>query len=189
MKRELPRDLSASTPKSEMEVLLQGSKVTSQKPEKKSFSLSKLFNPDPLSLQPKSDESSFAGRKSLQKETAKILLSWITYAHGDLSPLSSEKVDQMLASEFFEDAAAYFPEDKCNRDSISRALEAAAYQWCQEQYKKEDTYWKKVRTVVAGICGNYQPGTFFAAIMAGEYASARDVVNLPDEVFLRLFEG
>jgi hypothetical protein len=43
MKRELPRDLSASTPKSEMEVLSQGSKVTSQKPEKKSFSLSKFL--------------------------------------------------------------------------------------------------------------------------------------------------
>lgn len=189
VRKELPRDLSALSPKQEMESLSQGSKVTSQKPEKTSFSLNKLFNPDPSSLRAKSDESARSGRKSLQKESVKILPSWITSAPGDIGPLLSEEVDRLFALEFFEGAASRFPADKCNRDSIARALEAAVYQWCQEQYKKEDTYWNKVHAVVAGICGKTQPGTLVAAIMAGEYASARDVVALPDDVFRRSFEG
>jgi hypothetical protein len=127
-----------------------------------------------------------SGRKSLQKETAEILPSWITDAPGDLIHLSPDKFDRMRALEYFECAAAYFPEDKCNRESIARALEAAAYQWCQEQDKKKDTYWKKVHTIVAGICWKIQPGKLVAAIMAGEYESAWDVVNLPsEEMYLR----
>jgi hypothetical protein len=183
-------DSAVASPKPEMEASSQGSKVMSQKPEKKSFSLNKLLsNPDPSGSRIKSEEGALSGRKSLQKESIKILPSWITSAPGDLGPLSSEEVDRMFALEFLEGAASRFPAEKVNRESIARGLESAIYQWSQEQYKKGDTYWNKVHAVVAGICGKTQPGTLVAAIMAGEYYSAKDVVALPDDVLHRSFEG
>jgi hypothetical protein len=173
-----------------MEASSQSSKVTSQKPEKKSFSLNKLLsNPDPSGSRIKAEEGALSGRKSLQKESIKIRPSWITSASGDLGHLPSEEVDRMFALEFLEGAASRFPAEEVNRESIARGLEAAIYQWSQEQYKKESTYWNKVHAVVAGICGKTKPGTLVAEIMAGQYASAKDVVALSDDVLQRSFEG
>jgi hypothetical protein len=169
----------------------QGSaKATTQKAEKMSFSLSSLFS-KPTSSQSKSDAGGSSERPSSQTAGAtKSLPSWMTAATpDDVGKLPSEKVDRLLALEFFQGTASCFPEEKVNREAIARSLEAAVYQWSLEQYKKEDAYWPKLHTVVAGICGKRKPGTLVAAMMAGEYESARDVVTLSDDMLMHSFEG
>jgi hypothetical protein len=182
------RESAAASSRSQLAA--QGSKVTIPKPMKKSFCLNKLLsNLDPSGSRIKSEEGARSDRKAFQKESIKNLPSWITNAPGDLCQLSSEEVERLFALEFLEGAASRFPAEEVNRESVARGLEIAIYRWSQEQYKKEDTYWSKVQAVVAGICGKTKPGTLVAAIMAGDYASAEDVVALSHDVLHRSFEG
>lgn len=166
------------------------SKALIPKTEKKTFSLNKLFNPKsderPRS---KSVDDGQSGRKSMEPSLKK-LPSWITDAPGELEPpLPSDEIDRALALEFFEGAASRFPEDKVNRDAIARSLETAVYLWSQEQHEKVDSYWNKLHAIVAGICGKRKPGFIVTSIVAGEYASAKDVVALPEDVIYRSFQG
>ena len=179
---------SAASPKRETEDLSQGSKVSIQKSEKKSFSLSSLFNPKPQSSEGKSGGDGLPKRKSLEK-VEKKLPSWMTSAPTDTVPLSSDGIDRAFAFEFLEGATSRFPEERVNQGFMARALEAAVYQWSREHYKKDEVYWDKIHAITAAICGKTEPGTLVASIMAGEYATAKEVIMLPEDVLLRSFES
>lgn len=166
-----------------------GRKATSKKPEKTSFSLSNIINKKPSASQ-SSDVEASRERQSSQTATVKSLPPWLTSVpRVDIGSLPAEQVDRSLALEFFQGMASCFPEEKVNRESIARSLEAAVYQWSKEQYRKEDTYWPKVHAVVAAVCGKRKPGGLLSAILAGEYDSAMDVVALSDDMLLHSFEG
>ena len=164
-------------------------KLQAKKPEKTSFSLSNMINKKPSASQ-SSDVDVNRNSQSSQTSATKSLPLWLTSAAtDDIGNLPAEQVDRLLALEFFQSMASYFPEEKVNRESIARSLEAAVYKWSMGQYRKEDMYWPKVHAVVAAVCGKTKSGTLLDAIVAGEYESAMDVVTVSDDMLLHSFEG
>jgi hypothetical protein len=163
-------------------------KVQAKKPEKASFSLSNMINKKP-SASRSSEVDVNRNSQSSQTSATKSLPLWLTSAPtDDVASLPAEQVDRLLALEFLQSMASYFPEEKVNRESVARSLEAAIYQWSMGQYRKEEAYWPKVHAIVAAVCGKTKSGTLLDAIVAGEYESAMDVVTLSDDLLLHSFE-
>jgi len=111
---------------------------------------------------------------------------------------------RLFGLEFFRDMAQYFPADKVNREAIALTLEAETYRWAKAKSRETPPpddesgegeaersesevlkkYWKRVRTIVAVVCGKLKPGNLFYEIMNGDFESARDLVTMPDDKFL-----
>ena len=108
---------------------------------------------------------------------------------------------RLFGLEFFKEMAQYFPADKVNREAIAVALEADTFRWAKAKSKDTPTdagegaaervesevmkkYWGKVRTIVAVVCGKLKPGNLFYDMMNGDFESAKDLVEMPDDKFL-----
>mmetsp|Transcript_2588 Transcript_2588/g.4732 ORF Transcript_2588/g.4732 Transcript_2588/m.4732 type:complete len:378 (+) Transcript_2588:704-1837(+) len=184
----VPRVYSQGSTSSKPSIASPKPKVQAKKPEKTSFSLSNMINKKPSASQ-SSEVDVNRNSQSSQTSVTKSLPLWLTSAPtDDVGCLPAEQVDRLLALEFFQSMASYFPAEKVNRESVARSLEAAVYQWSMGQYRKEEAYWPKVHAIVAAVCGKTKSGTLLDAIVAGEYESAMDVVTLSDDLLLHSFE-
>ena len=123
------------------------------------------------------------------------LPDWLTKEQ-EVDPVDAWNEDRDLGLEFFDEAAAYFP-DTVNRTSVARALERATFAWATgnemvtstDDDKWKITYWCKVHSIVGAMAGKHNTGTLVEAILDGKYESAKVIIGLPNDVLFASFEG
>jgi len=142
------------------------------------------------------------------KTTAKKLPNWMTISPTRIPPTGTARA---FGYEFFTQAAGLFPSDIVNVESIALELEEANYCFAvkstslAEQADKEDEtsseetdqqnavwrkpYWKRLHRVIGAICGKYDRGGLYPLILRGDYASAKEVVELPESSLMRAFDN
>ena len=192
--------LVASTSQPPLKVKTESSTaLPSMKPPKKKNSLSSwktLMNTD---SKPKEKSDTPKARRSLTPSDESILAKkvpeWLTKERPE-DPAVQTSEDRQLGLEFFDEAAEYFP-DTINCPSFARALEGGLFAWATHAWATKDTleeslemtYWSKLHNIVGAIGGKHKTGTLVAAIMAGTYGSAEEIMKLPDEVLMESFEN
>jgi hypothetical protein len=125
----------------------------------------------------------------------KTVPSWVTApppSKFDSFAGSTRREDRLFALQFLLQAAAHFPSGKgVNEESVARALEAAIYEWSENQNPLNwaDTYWDKVHAVVAAITGKREIGTLVSMILDGHFSSPKSIVSLSDDNLEHSFEG
>lgn len=170
------------------------------KPKPKKFSIASLMKSGgqekgPSQPKPPSSRESYKAKKQLP--------AWMR-SESPLSP--PEGRNRLFALEFFKEMSRHFSSDKVNRDGMALALEAETYHWAQCKSGKDtetlqggkpvamdaktnDMYWRKVRAIVAVVCGKYNPGTLMHDMMKGDFETARDLVELSDEKLSAYFKA
>ncbi|KAL7566711.1 hypothetical protein ACA910_017767 [Epithemia clementina (nom. ined.)] len=89
---------------------------------------------------------------------------------------------RLLGLELLRQMASHFPDDKVNVDSVAILVEDALYEWANSTVGSK--YWERLHAVVAGICGDSEPGSLMHEILDGKIKDPKELVSLLDK---RLF--
>mmetsp|Transcript_23674 Transcript_23674/g.55871 ORF Transcript_23674/g.55871 Transcript_23674/m.55871 type:complete len:987 (-) Transcript_23674:1196-4156(-) len=111
---------------------------------------------------------------------------------GSLKPPTDP--DRLLGLEYLRQMALQFPCQKVKVDSMALAVEDALSRWAKlegdtNDRKKLEAYWDRLHAVVAGVCGEAEPGPLMHLIVSGEIQTAADLVSLSEEILCNSFKG
>ena len=104
--------------------------------------------------------------------------------------------NRLFGLEYFKEMTQSFTTDKVNSEAMAAALEKATFEWASENTEKatdqeepgsrwEDTYWKRIRALVAVVSGKHAPGALTEDILKGKFAEPRDLVSLSEKNLLK----
>jgi hypothetical protein len=100
--------------------------------------------------------------------------------------------ERLYGLAFLREMTSYLPSDKVNKNSVAIAIEKAVFEWASTQGQSSpallDIYWKKVRAIVAAVCGKHSPGALMRDLMNGKFVEARNLVDLNDAKLWEYFQ-
>jgi hypothetical protein len=184
---EIPRMLSHEKLAGEQKVITKTPKPLKSKAPRKSFSLAGMIDRKP------STNNASASTVSIEKEDTPTEVKgkqeqpqW-TVNYISSTPNSYESSsERVFAMRFLTDAVAILPKGKVDPTSISLALEEALY----AKYENDtDRYIEHVHGISAAIVGKKQIGSLAQQIIAGNYATPLDVINIPPKMLYNSFKG
>ena len=111
---------------------------------------------------------------------------WITSYNPICGKAFEASVDRELAMDFLNDAVACLPKGKIDPQSIANALEDALF---TKYESAADAYWDRIHVICAALVGKKKMGHLGQKIIAGDYATPLDVINIPEKTLFQSFEG
>lgn len=157
------------------------------KAPRKSFSLAGMIenkrNPTPPIANANDEDSEMdTSRQSLAKLDRP---EWtVNYQHTGHS--FETNPNRIFGIEFLMDAVSCLPKGKVDPPSVARGIEDALNTKYDGDY---DKYMERVHDICAAISGKKQMGSLAQKIVAGNYATPVDVINIPRKTLFQSFEG
>ena len=157
------------------------------KAPRKSFSLAGMIenkrNPTPPIANANDEDSEMdTSRQSLAKLDRP---EWtVNYQHTGHS--FETNPNRIFGIEFLMDAVSCLPKGKVDPPSVARGIEDALNTKYDGNY---DKYMERVHDICAAISGKKQMGSLGQKIVAGNYATPVDVINIPRKTLFQSFEG
>lgn len=157
------------------------------KAPRKSFSLAGMIenkrNPTPPMANANDEDSEMdTSRQSIAKLDRP---EWtVNYQHTGHS--FETNPNRIFGMEFLMDAVSCLPKGKVDPPSVARGIEDALNTKYDGDY---DKYMERVHDICAAISGKKQMGSLAQKIVAGNYATPVDVINIPRKTLFQSFEG
>jgi len=157
------------------------------KAPRKSFSLAGMIenktNPTPPMANANDEDSEM--NTSRQSRAKLDRPEWtVNYQHTGHS--FETNPNRIFGMEFLMDAVSCLPKGKVDPPSVARGVEDALNTKYDGDY---DKYMERVHDICAAISGKKQMGSLAQKILAGNYATPVDVINIPRKTLFQSFEG